>query len=95
MLRAAAGSWGESVTGLCTFSSISVGLYSAADSYRYSYVDKQHRFYESLRGLMPGLFHAAEAVFISVRLELIPAIHTAYNKRLLYLNLVINSRRLA
>ena len=95
MLKTVRQVWVKPVSGLFTFSSISTGLYSAAHPGQASPVHKLPRFYKLMLMFVPSLFHASKTHFTSVNSVLRPAVHTTYNKRLFYLNLVINSRRFA
>ena len=94
MLSPAIISWGKPVSSLFNGSGKSYGLYSVAAERTIRFVDIIGRFYQSLTCFILGLFHYYLALSISVKLLVLRVIHTTNNnKRLIYLTLVINSRR--
>ena len=84
-------SWGKPVPGLFMFSGISAGLYPIASRTMYTVVGTKPGFYRFILGFL----HDFKTLFISNKLVFLHIVHTPYNKRLVYLNIVINSRRLA
>jgi hypothetical protein len=84
-------SWGKPVPGLFKVGGTKVGLYPATIGAVRTAGAKSPWFYKFLQGLLHGL----ETLFIPVKNMFLHIVHTPYNKRLVYLNLVINSRRLA